>query len=289
MGRARKTSVIVVFSVLILAVSIMPASLVYARRTYTITASVSGDGGSIAPAGDVPVFNNYDQSFDITAAPGYHFEALFVDGKQINAVPQADENGVITYTFTRVKADHDITAIFDVNAEIELPPGSTAEIEVNVWEDYFNPLLPGIDGITPYFEFVIVEGSFSGEVLVTVHYDDTGLTADQEQNLRLYVGNPVDFDRDGTVNGNDIALIQAEAKSGNPDLDTYDLNNDHVVDTFDINIVKEYANSGLIVNPGQDNAGEFRLPWLDITLGEPDTVNNIIYGSTWHLSLFRCR
>ena len=199
MGRARKTSVIVVFSVLILAVSIMPASLVYARRTYTITASVSGDGGSIAPAGDVPVFNNYDQSFDITAAPGYHFEALFVDGKQINAVPQADENGVITYTFTRVKADHDITAIFDVNAEIELPPGSTAEIEVNVWEDYFNPLLPGIDGITPYFEFVIVEGSFSGEVLVTVHYDDTGLTADQEQNLRLYVGNPVDFDRDGTV------------------------------------------------------------------------------------------
>ena len=285
MGSSRKIAIILLLSVLIFAAFTMPVYLAYARRTFTIDAFVSEDGGgSIDPAGSIPVDNNREITFTIAPDLGYHLQALKVDGVEQPVEPYGAD-----YTFTRVKADHTIEAIFDANADVELPPGSTADIKFTAWEDYVNPFLPGIDGITPYFEFVIVDGTFSGNVIVTVHYDDTGLSLSEEQNLRLYIGNPVDFDGDGTVNGNDVALIQKEERSTDPDLDKFDLNNDGVVDNFDESIVKEYANSGLIVNPGQDNAGEFRIPWIDITLGEPNTDNNIIIGETWHLSLFRCR
>jgi hypothetical protein len=286
MRNTRKTVVISLLSMLIFA-SIGPFYLANARRSFTIDTFVLADeGGSISPPGPISVDNNRDQSFSILPDLGYHLQTLEVDDVEQPVVP----SGVI-YTFTRVKTDHKIEAVFAANAAVGLPEGSDAVVELTVWDNnYFNPLLPGIDGITPYFEFEYVEGTLlAGDIHIQVDYDDTGLSLAEEQSLRLYIGNPVDFDEDGTVNGNDINRIIQEAKSEYPDFDMFDLNNDNAVDDFDIRIVKEYANSGLIVNPGQDGAGEFRIPWLDITSGEVDTVNNIIYGVTWHLSLFRCR
>jgi len=290
MRRAKKTLVITLLSVLIFVATTIPVYIAYARRTFTITASVVGGSGTIDP-GTTEVNNNQDQTFNIAPDSGYHIYSLMIDGNE----HILDIYGNATYTFTRVKREHTIDVNFTENADVELPPGSTIKINILVWDDYTNLLLPGFEYIPgvgakmPYFEVVIVEpGTITGTIKVAIHYDDSGLDETEEENLRLYVGSPVDFNADGSVNGNDIALIQKEQTSDNPDLSTFDLNNNGEVDSFDENIVKDYANSGLIVNPGQDNAGEFRIPWIDITT-ELDTYNNMIYGEYWHLSLFGIR
>jgi hypothetical protein len=125
---------------------------------------------------------------------------------------------------------------------------------------------------------------FSGKAEVGVPYDPTGLTLQQQQNLRLYIGDPVDFNGDGTVNGNDIAIMQNAIKSGT-NLPVYDVNHDGVVDKADLKIVKEFASHGLIVNQGLYGLNQARLSWLDITTSV-DTTHYIVYGVTDHFSGF---
>ncbi|MDO8848874.1 MAG: multicopper oxidase domain-containing protein [Coriobacteriia bacterium] len=72
-------------------------------QTFTITPSASA-GGSIAPASPQTVVIGTDQTFTMTADPGYHLSELRIDGA---LVPTAS-----TYTFTNVQADHTIAATF---------------------------------------------------------------------------------------------------------------------------------------------------------------------------------
>lgn len=293
----RKNAIATLLLVFLIAASAAPIYQVYARRTHTITAFADPvDGGVIYPSGEEPVNtevvqvnNRQDQELTIKPNSGYHINKLIIDGTEISV----DIYDIITYTFTKVKADHTIVAVFEANAGVTFESGN-AETEINVLSTAPS-LLPSIDGVTPYFEIVITQGTFSGNIVVAVHYDDIEMSLDEEQNLRLYIGNPVDFDNNGTVNGNDIAAIQEAEKSEfnvlnnlPVELQKFDLNHDGIIDIFDVNIVKDYANSGLIVNPGQDDAGQFRIPWIDITTWVDD-VNNIVYGETWHLSVFRIR
>jgi len=292
MRKAKKTLMITLLSVLIFAATTIPVYIAYARRTFTIDVNLSPvDAGEITGdpypvvAGTVEVPNNQDQTITIEPNPGYRLLELEIDGVSVG-VDNGEEP--VSYTFTKVRNEHTITAIFDViDIATSFSEGNAETSErILLTTPQFLPEL--IDGVTPYYQVEITEGTFSGTIIITVRYDDSGMDPEDEQNLRLYIGNPVDFDENGTVNGNDIALIQEEAKSADPDLDTFDLNHDGVVDAFDVNIVKEYANSGLIVNPGQDNAGQFRIPWVDITK-DRDTELNIVVGETWHLSLFGIR
>jgi len=142
--------------------------------------------------------------------------------------------------------------------------------------------LPPIPGVTGLYYDVQVVGAVSGNTTVCVHYDDTGLTPEQEQSLRLYIGDPVDFNGDGTVNGNDVSLIQKAMLSGIYS-STFDVNHDGKVDDADLKIVQQYASQGLLI-PGSDGT-QTRLPWMDITISI-DTVNNLIYGVTDHFSAF---
>ncbi|MHC4644454.1 MAG: InlB B-repeat-containing protein [Planctomycetota bacterium] len=75
--------------------------------TYTISATISGTGGSITPAGDVVVNQGSTQTFTVTPSPGYHVADVVVDLSSVGPVPG--------YTFTSVSADHDITATFAIN------------------------------------------------------------------------------------------------------------------------------------------------------------------------------
>ena len=100
------------------------------------------------------------------------------------------------------------------------------------------PVLPNIRSF--YFSVLLYGASFSGKVEVGVPYDPTGLTLRQQQKLRLYMGDPVDFNGDGTVNGKDIALMQCAIRSRtyNP---MFDINHDGLINKADLRIVKEFA------------------------------------------------
>jgi hypothetical protein len=72
---------------------------------YNITASVNSSlFGNISPSGNVTVRGGEDQTFNITANPGYKIEAVEVDGTSVGAVP--------VYTFNEVHANHTIQAHF---------------------------------------------------------------------------------------------------------------------------------------------------------------------------------
>jgi hypothetical protein len=70
---------------------------------HTITAS-AGAGGTISPSGAVSVADGSDQTFTITADPGYHVVDVRVDGVSVGAVT--------SYAFTNVTANHTISATF---------------------------------------------------------------------------------------------------------------------------------------------------------------------------------
>ena len=75
----------------------------FAARNYTITAS-AGTGGSISPSGIIEVKRDGKVTFTISADTGYDILDVVVDGESQGAVP--------SYTFSKVKSNHTISATF---------------------------------------------------------------------------------------------------------------------------------------------------------------------------------
>ena len=153
------------------------------------------------------------------------------------------------------------------------------------------PALPlGVAGeFTPYIDVTIL-ASFEGTVTVKVYYEDMEDEA-LEESLKLYMGDCVDFNLDGTINGKDLAIIKKAIETNDYTLPSkFDVNNDKEVNQDDVDIVKEYMTQGLIVNQldVEDERSQARLPWLDITI-EVNTDENFIIGETDHFSIFRGR
>jgi len=147
------------------------------------------------------------------------------------------------------------------------------------------PPLPGIRG--NYYEVRITGntgGQIGGRAEVCVHYDPTGLTLWQQKNLRLFIGDPVDLNLDGTVNALDIIIMLKAIQSGAND-PRYDINHDGVVNFADLLIVLQFVTRGLIVNQGTRCFSQARLPWMDIT-SRVDTINHYVCGFTDHFSGF---
>ena len=80
-------------------------------RTYTITSS-STDGGTISPSGAYVVAEGDSTTFVMTANDGYHLSSLTVDGVSVSTPGR--------YTFTDVRSDHTIAAVFV--ADTPTPP-----------------------------------------------------------------------------------------------------------------------------------------------------------------------
>lgn len=78
-------------------------SVSFELDTYTITPSASA-GGSISPAAPQVVAFGADQTFTMTADPGFHLSEVLVDGALVTTAA--------SYTFTNVQADHTISATF---------------------------------------------------------------------------------------------------------------------------------------------------------------------------------
>ena len=183
---------------------------------------------------------------------------------------------------------------------LNLPEGTTATIEiieVGDLPDCIPPLPDGLITTTPYINVEITEGNLEGSVTVAYYYDADALTIQQERKLRLYMsGHCVDFNCDGTINGQDLTIIKKGIKNGETETETpcgksltFDLNNDEEYDNLDLNIVKDFMTKGLIVNQlDGEGRSQVRLPWMDITT-DIDTELNIIYGETDYFSIFRGR
>ena len=176
---------------------------------------------------------------------------------------------------------------------LTFPPGSSAVPSIEIIEEgnlpTCVPMLP--DGIGEYIKVEIIRGTFDGTVTVCIRYDDTGMELEEEENLRLYMGDCVDFNKDGTINGQDLALILKGIRNSDtlsPMGVPFDVDNINDVNEDDVNIVKEYMTKGLIVNQGLDGEQQARLPWLDITF-EVHAAENYLIGTTDHFSIFRGR
>jgi len=77
----------------------------FAQNMYTITAAAAPpEGGTISPAGPVPVVCGNSQAFSISPNEGYLLEDVIVDG--------SSQGAVLSYTFFNVRSDHLITAKF---------------------------------------------------------------------------------------------------------------------------------------------------------------------------------
>jgi hypothetical protein len=75
---------------------------------FTITASVTGVGGTIVPEGTTIVIQGENQTYTITPNDGYKILQIIIDGENN---PQAVETG--TFTFFNVTANHTIVASFE--------------------------------------------------------------------------------------------------------------------------------------------------------------------------------
>lgn len=78
--------------------------------SYTITASVQGENGSISPNGQQSVTKGANKEFVITANSGYHVAAIVVDNTEVNLNNNLYQK--YTYTFNNVTANHNIIVSF---------------------------------------------------------------------------------------------------------------------------------------------------------------------------------
>jgi len=78
----------------------------FAPITYTITAGVTGSGGTISPSGTMSVVSGSDTTFTITPATNYKISDVTVNGSSVGAVS--------SYTISKIAANQTITATFAI-------------------------------------------------------------------------------------------------------------------------------------------------------------------------------
>jgi hypothetical protein len=255
---------------------------VFREKTYMIKAS-SSLNGAINPVGDVPVKHGADQTFVFSADTGFHVSSIVVDGSYVSSFANS-------YTFHDVVAEHDISVIFSENGAATVPSGTDVSVFLEAgagitFADTEGGVATGEQEDFPENSFVLVwelnyTNSFSGGAQIELHYNDDGLTLEQEENLRLIRGESLeaifsDVNGDLIVDGTDVSIV-ANAVNTNQQPNWYeswlDINNDEKVDDVDIHIINTYK--GTILQ--------------DVTL-YVDTILNIIYGNTDHFSIFGIR
>jgi hypothetical protein len=275
-------------------------SVEFEINIYTITATAH-EGGSINPSGAVSVVHGDDVTFEFTPNTGYHVSAVVVDGEYVTLVPTTF---TASYAFEDVIVDgHIIDVFFSPDGIADITAGDDVTVflssgvslsfdSVGSGIAFGSEILSTDPGDVVVWE-ITVDAILGNQVIVALRYDDTGMTQNEEENLRLYISDVdyelylhVDFNDDGVVDGQDVKIISNIVKhpkfipdpEEDPDgyqlyLDNYDLDGSGTIDQLDIHIVNQLK----------------EIEWTDITYGPVDTVNNIIYGLTDHFSIFRCR
>ena len=253
---------------------------VFVKKTYTITASATGNG-LIDPDGEVSVEYGADLTFGFAPQEGNHISAIVVDGVYLSSFAES-------YTFYDVTADHTIDVSFSVDGTATVPAGSAVTVFLASGAGMtFDETEGGVAtgeletdypvGTLAVIWDINVTFTFTGEVLVALQYDDTGLNETEESNLRLIRSISkeallCDVNRDLTVDGTDVSIVANAVKHPEWYDPRCDVNNDGSVTEVDIHIVNE--NKGAMFEDITD--------WVNTDL-------NIIYGTTIWFSIFGAR
>ena len=216
---------------------------VFVRKTLTITAAAVGPG-TISPSGNVCVEYGTDQTFAFLPDAGYHVSAIVVDGVYLTSFS-------LNYAFHDVTADHTITVYFSADGTATVPAGSAVTVFAAAGAGVtFGDTSGGT--LTAEAEYYPVGGAtaweinvtfaFTGEVIVTLYYNDSGLSLIDEQNLRLIRCDSVeairsDVNGDLRVDGTDVSIGANAVKLGIWYDPLVDVNNDGFVDEADVHVV----------------------------------------------------
>jgi hypothetical protein len=257
---------------------------VFIQKSFTITASAEGNG-DIDPVGDVIVESGESQTFTFIPDTNNHVSAIVVDGDYQISFAES-------YTFNNVIEDHTIVVYFSEDGTATVPAGTDVTVFLAsgaglTFDDTDGGVINGEEmerGIEYPFETeaviwdITITITFTGEFNVTLQYDDTGLTRNEELDLRLIQGDSIyalrsDVNNDLVVDGTDVSIVANAIKEKKYRYDpALDLNNDELLNEEDVHIVNE--NKGTILE--------------DITDGI-NTDLNIIWGTTDHNGIFGVR
>jgi hypothetical protein len=137
------------------------------------------------------------------------------------------------------------------------------------------PAPTGFVPLGPFYD-VTVDALFSGETLVRIVYDDTGMTPEEEEGLQMLQWDFLlgDINFDGVVNMRDISEA-AMAFGESPDKPRWnshaDVNRDNQINMWDIALI------------AQDFGEE--AEWKGITF-QVDAESDVIFGIAIHFSVF---
>ena len=109
----------------------------YKINTYTVTSSVSGGNGTIAPLGATTVNYGGSQTYTMTPNTGYHIDSVFVDGSYIsNTSPDTIKNVTANHTITvKYKINtYTITAVSGAGGTVT--PAGTTTVDYNGSQTY---------------------------------------------------------------------------------------------------------------------------------------------------------
>lgn len=255
-------------------------SAVFVKRTYTITAFAVGYG-IIDPAGEVSVEYGTSQAFEFTPDEGNHTSAILVDGIYRNFAE--------SYTFSNVAEGHTITVFFSAIGTATVPVGTDVIVFLDSEASLtFDQVTSEATASGASLDFPhgwsaalwnIQTTPSAGVATIALPYDETDVS--NENDLRLFRGDSIDalysdVNGDGIVDGTDVSIVANAIKTTTPKEQIYnpllDVNRDGILDEADIHTINE--NKGQLLQ--------------DITY-EVDTINNIIYGTTYQFSVFRAR
>lgn len=257
--------------------------VIFTKVLHTIIPTVIG-AGQITPSDTQYVTSGSNVLFkfipDIDPEIENHISGVAIDGSFLSSL-------ITEYEFKNVQESHTIDVYFSPVGEAIIPAGDA----VTVFLGEGAGLTLDSSGGTAYgasaefpdgssaavWDITISPNGFTGNVDVTVHYDEYDGMGDEEL-LRLIRGDSMhaiysDVNGDLVVDGTDVSIVANAAKDKEAWYDpNCDIDNDGDVDEEDVHLVNQNKGTTLI----------------DIT-DNVDTINNIIYGVTDHFSFFRCR
>jgi len=263
---------------------------VFVKTLFKITVSAMGQG-DIYLDGEIVAGDVY---FEYGATPNFTFmpeEDNYISSVAVNGGYLS--NFTLSYAFPPVTADQTLDVYFSLEGTATVPAGPYAYVWLNPSEKimFVNAAGGGTATVYDLEEIedypvgtlaagwiIDVDFNFSDQVLITLQYDPGNLTLEQQLNLRLIRGETLfavrcDVNGDLVVNGDDVSDVANAVKHPEWYNPLCDVNNDGVVNEDDVHIVNE--NKGVILE--------------DITFGDVDTVNYIIYGITDEFSIFGVR
>ena len=241
--------------------------------TYSIKASVNGDGGSITPGGEIKVTEGASAAFTVTPASGYKVSKVLIDGSNIGAVE--------SYTFTGVKGAHSIVASFtkveqkktqeepvnktETETNEVTEPEQTEPEEIQVPEE--NTGIMGKHNLNEVSLKAVIEDHDSAMTLVKEAYD--------EGYLRVSVS--TNYENGGQPEVLNASQVAMESLSKE---DTYSLLSGNAY-AYSVSIsdntgsISQEAKSSFESKSGYKPVGYFDLSILKISLDSTEEVKSI--------------